>query len=197
MSWRHHPSLSDALLRLPGTLGRSAAQAVHCRPTMRRGRGRLDRAGSSWPILALRRGRRTECRLAASLRRSHLRLAGRREHCCYQSMNSAWRSDMARNSYTAPAQFQKKNVILIVVDSLPRRPPGAGPVTSATTRLSSIHFRQSGHLRTVRTFYSASCCTFGRCPESAAQSALVQNDPSRVCDSMTCSRKQVTASTSC
>ena len=69
-------------------------------------------------------------------------------------------SDEARNRYQPPAQFQKRNVILVVVDSLRADHLGLlGYARDNTPFLDSL--QRSGHLHAVRNFYSASCCTFG------------------------------------
>ena len=62
--------------------------------------------------------------------------------------------------YVPPKQFQKKNVILIVVDACRADHLGAlGYGRDNTPFLQAL--RDSGHLRVVRSFYSASCCTYG------------------------------------
>ena len=69
-------------------------------------------------------------------------------------------SNEAQRDYTPPAHFQKKNVILIVVDACRADHLGVlGYERDTTPFLDSL--QRSGHLRAVRSFYSASCCTFG------------------------------------
>lgn len=64
------------------------------------------------------------------------------------------------HGYTPPGQFQKKNVVLIVVDACRADHLGAlGYARDTTPFLNAL--RDSGHLRVVRSFYAASCCTYG------------------------------------
>ena len=69
-------------------------------------------------------------------------------------------NDPIRVNYTAPAQFQKKNVILIVLDACRSDHLSVmGYERKTTPFLESLD--RSGHLHKVQTCYSASCCTFG------------------------------------
>ncbi len=69
-------------------------------------------------------------------------------------------SDAASSAYVPPAQFQKKNVILIVLDACRADHLGvAGYERKNTPFLNAL--QSTGDMRIVRTCYSASCCTFG------------------------------------
>ena len=68
--------------------------------------------------------------------------------------------DLQQRAYPASAQHQKKNVILIVLDACRADHLGLnGYARDTTPFLDSL--QRTGNLRNVRTFYSASCCTFG------------------------------------
>ena len=68
--------------------------------------------------------------------------------------------DALSHPYAAPTQFQKKNVILIVVDTCRADHLGVpGYRRDNTPFLDAL--QRSGRLRVVHSFYSASCCTFG------------------------------------
>ena len=69
-------------------------------------------------------------------------------------------TDAQERDYQPPTQFRKKNVVLIVVDACRADHLGVlGYERDTTPFLDSL--RRDGHLRAVRSFYSASCCTFG------------------------------------
>ena len=69
-------------------------------------------------------------------------------------------TDTLRRHYTFSNQFQKKNVILIIVDACRADHLGVmGYARDTTPFLDSL--QRAGHLRVVRACYSASCCTFG------------------------------------
>ena len=68
--------------------------------------------------------------------------------------------DHARTVYRSPPRFQRKNVILIVLDACRADHLGVeGYGRDTTPFLSSL--RAAGRLHVVHSFYSASCCTFG------------------------------------
>ena len=69
-------------------------------------------------------------------------------------------SNLVQRDYTPPREFQKKNVILIVLDACRADHLGVmGYERDTTPFLDSL--QQAGHLHSVRSFYSASSCTFG------------------------------------
>ena len=75
-------------------------------------------------------------------------------------LSSSIRSDDARASYKAPGQFERKNVILIVIDACRADHLGVmGYERHNTPFLESLN--ATGNLHAVSSFYSASCCTFG------------------------------------
>ena len=68
-------------------------------------------------------------------------------------------SDAFGRNYAVPGGFQKKNVILIVIDACRADHLGVlGYGRDNTPFLNSL--RDSGRLRVARSFYSASCCTY-------------------------------------
>ena len=67
--------------------------------------------------------------------------------------------DALGRTYAAPDRFQKKNVVLIVIDACRADHLGVlGYGRDTTPFLDALG--RSGHLRTVRSYYSASCCTY-------------------------------------
>lgn len=69
-------------------------------------------------------------------------------------------SDRARAAYRFPRDFQRRHVILIVLDACRADHLGVeGYGRDTTPFLNSL--KASGHLRVVRSCYAASCCTFG------------------------------------
>ena len=69
-------------------------------------------------------------------------------------------STLVQHGYTPSREFQKKNVILIVLDACRADHLGVmGYERDTTPFLDSL--QRAGHLHSVRSFYSASSCTFG------------------------------------
>ena len=69
-------------------------------------------------------------------------------------------SDRARTDYRSPRDFQRRNVILIVLDACRADHLAVeGYARDTTPFLCSL--KATGNLRVVRSCYAASCCTFG------------------------------------
>ncbi len=83
-----------------------------------------------------------------------------KENCTMPLAGVDSTDDALGQAYTAPTQFHKKNVILIVVDACRADHLGLlGYGRDTTPFLDAL--KNSGRLRIVHSYYSASCCTYG------------------------------------